>query len=99
MEDGETPEEAATREVFEETGLKISLLGERFPREDDMIRPLGIMCNRKENGDKHFDIIYAGVPNNGEIDTIITRAARLLSLSINCALQPNMAPEMFLALS
>ncbi len=34
-----------------------------------------------------------------EIDTIITRAARLLSLSINCALQPNMNPEMFLALS
>lgn len=34
-----------------------------------------------------------------EIDTIITRAARLLSLSINCALQPDMKPDMFLALS
>ena len=34
-----------------------------------------------------------------EIDTIITRASRLLALSINCALQPNMNPEMFLALS
>ena len=34
-----------------------------------------------------------------EIDTIISRAAKLLSLSINCALQPNMPPEMFLALS
>lgn len=34
-----------------------------------------------------------------EIDTIISRAARLLSLSINCALQPEMKPEMFLALS
>lgn len=34
-----------------------------------------------------------------EIDTIITRAARLLSLSINCALQPTMDPQMFLALS
>ncbi len=34
-----------------------------------------------------------------EIDTIISRAARLLSLSINCALQPQMKPEMFLALS
>lgn len=34
-----------------------------------------------------------------EIDTIITRAARLLSLSINCALQPEMKPDMFLALS
>lgn len=34
-----------------------------------------------------------------EIDTIITRASRLLSLSINCALQPNMDPKLFLALS
>ena len=34
-----------------------------------------------------------------EIDTIITRAAKLLSLSINCALQPDIKPEMFLALS
>lgn len=64
IEENETPEEAAIREVYEETGLKISLIGERFPREDDMIRPLGIQCNRKENGDKHFDIIYVGTPNN-----------------------------------
>lgn len=34
-----------------------------------------------------------------EIDTIITRASKLLSLSINCALQPEIEPEMFLALS
>ena len=34
-----------------------------------------------------------------EIDTIIARASRLLALSINCALQPEMKPEIFLALS
>ena len=34
-----------------------------------------------------------------EIDTIISRAANLLALSINCAIQPNVEPEMFLALS
>ncbi len=66
MEDNETPEETAIREVFEETGVKISLIGEHFPREDDMIRPLGIQCNRKDNGDKQFDIIYAAVPNNSD---------------------------------
>lgn len=72
MEDGETPEEAAIREVYEETGIKITLLGERFPREDDMIRPLGIQCNRKDNGEKHFDIIYAAVPNNEVTDLVIS---------------------------
>ncbi len=72
IEDDETPEEAAAREVFEETGIRIKLIGERFPREDDMIRPLGIQCNRKDNGDKHFDIIYAAIPNNGDADLIVS---------------------------
>lgn len=34
-----------------------------------------------------------------EIDTVISRAARLISLSINCALQPQLSPEIFLSLS
>lgn len=72
IEDDETPEEAAIREVYEETGLKVSLIGERFPREDDMIRPLGIQCNRKDNGDRHFDIIYAAIPNNLEAELMVS---------------------------
>ena len=66
IEEDETPEEAAIREVYEETGVKITLLGEHFPREDDLIRPLGVQCNRKENGNRFIDIIYAGMPNNLE---------------------------------
>lgn len=62
IEDNETPEEAAMREVYEETGLRIKLLGRRFPREDDFIRPLGIQCNRNLKGDMHIDITYAAVP-------------------------------------
>lgn len=64
IEPNETPEEAAVREVYEETGLKIKLLGERFPREDDFIRPLGVQCNRKKDGNRFIDIIYSAVPNN-----------------------------------
>lgn len=60
----ETPEECALREAYEETGLKVTLLGERFPREEDFIRPLGIQKNRHSDGDTHVDIIYAAVPNN-----------------------------------
>lgn len=66
IENDETPEEAAIREIYEETGLKITLIGERFPREDDMIRPLGIQCNRKNDGTRFIDIIYVGKPNNPE---------------------------------
>lgn len=62
IEDEETPEETATREVFEETGIRTKLIGERFPREDDMIRPLGIQSNIKEDGNRYFTFIYAAVP-------------------------------------
>lgn len=68
IEGNETPEEAAVREVYEETGLRVRLLGERFPREEDFIRPLGIQKNRRTTSDgethMHIDIIYAAVPND-----------------------------------
>jgi len=64
IEENETPEECALREVYEETGMKVTLLGERFPREDDFIRPLGIQKNRHSDGNIHVDIIYAATPNN-----------------------------------
>lgn|SRR5574344_826440 len=66
IEDNETPEETALRETYEETGIKIKLLGERFPREDDFIRPLGIQKNRGSNGDVHIDITYPAIPVNLE---------------------------------
>jgi len=72
IEDDEVPEETAVREVYEETGIKISLLGERFPREDDFIKPLGIQKNRTLKGNTHVDIIYAGVPNNLDADLVLS---------------------------
>ena len=64
IEPDELPEEAAVREVYEETGIKIKLLGIRFPREDDCIRPLGIQKNRNKLGETHIDIIYPAIPMN-----------------------------------
>jgi len=63
IEHNEFPEEAAIRETYEETGIKIKLLGERFPREDDFIRPLGIQKNRTNTG-VHIDFIYPAIPIN-----------------------------------
>lgn len=62
IEEHEDPEQAAIREVKEETGLDIELLGERFPTEQDFIRPLGIQRTVKENGDVYISIIYPGIP-------------------------------------
>ncbi len=65
IDEDETFEETALREAYEETGVKVQLLGERFPREDDYIRPLGIQKNRNNQGDLHIDVIYAAIPVNG----------------------------------
>ena len=70
IEDDETPEETALREVYEETGLRVRLIGERFPREDDFIRPLGIQKNRNMMGDLHIDIIYPAIPNDDKKETL-----------------------------
>lgn len=62
IEDGEDPEEATLREIYEETGLHAELLGERFPTDDDFIRPLGIQRSIKKNGDVYISIIYPAIP-------------------------------------
>jgi len=64
IEIDETPEETALRETYEETGVRIKLIGDRFPREDDFIRPLGIQKNRGKDGSLHVDITYVGIPLN-----------------------------------
>lgn len=70
IEEKETPEETAVREVFEETGVKVRLVGDHFPRESDFIRPLGIQKNRGHEGETHVDIIYLGVPIRESITKI-----------------------------
>lgn len=80
IEENESPDDAAVREVFEETGLQIELFGERFPRETDLIRPLTMQINVIEpNEHIHMDFVYVGlvkdenqalVFNEGETDGI-----------------------------
>ena len=62
-------EETAEREVFEETGVKIKIIGERFPRESDFIRPLGIQRNYRDDM-THVDVIYAAVPYDSPLITL-----------------------------
>ncbi len=62
-------EETAEREVFEETGVKIKIIGDRFPRESDFIRPLGIQKNYRDDI-THVDVIYAAVPYDSPLITI-----------------------------
>lgn len=59
----ETPDEAAVRECFEETGVRIKLVGNTPEIEGGLITPLGSQCNVIKKGVRdHVDLIYYGEP-------------------------------------
>jgi 8-oxo-dGTP pyrophosphatase MutT (NUDIX family) len=65
IERDELPDEAAVREVFEETGIRVELVGER--REDiedpvQLFRPAGIQLENIGPGHQHIDLIYLARP-------------------------------------
>lgn len=71
IEPDELPDEAALREVEEETGLRVRLLGERglpitdpsLPRQ--LVRPQGIQLEDIRPGHQHIDLVYFAEPEDG----------------------------------
>jgi 8-oxo-dGTP pyrophosphatase MutT (NUDIX family) len=66
IEKDELPDEAAAREVFEETGVRCELAGER--REDitdpvQLHRPAGVQLENIGPGHQHIDLIYFAKPD------------------------------------
>lgn len=80
IEPDELPDEAAIREVFEETGLAIELVGERglpvdYPGQPrQLVRPEGIQVESIGPGHEHVDLIYFARPRrptpNGDSPTL-----------------------------
>ncbi|MGH2460200.1 MAG: NUDIX hydrolase [Chloroflexota bacterium] len=74
LEPNELPDEAATREVREETGLSVELIGEPglpidAPRQ--LVRPYGIQLEDIQPGHQHIDLIYFARPTEGSsVETI-----------------------------
>lgn len=64
IEPDEVPDDAAIREVMEETGQSIRLLGERGLATDDptlprqLVRPIGIQLEDIGPSHQHIDLIY-----------------------------------------
>lgn len=69
IEPNELPDEAAIREVWEETGLRIRLIGARglpddFPGQPlQLIRPQGIQLEDISPGHQHIDLVYFAAPD------------------------------------
>lgn len=64
IEENEDPEMAVYREVKEETNLDITLLGDRYPRKEDYIRPFALQRNVINENHIHIDIFYVALANN-----------------------------------
>jgi len=61
IEINEDPEQAILREVYEETGLRIKIIGERIPRKSDYILPLAIQKDIISDNHIHIVFIYLGI--------------------------------------
>ncbi len=67
IERDELPDNAAVREVFEETGLNVELVGERRDDVGDPVqlhRPAGVQLENIGPGHQHIDLIYFARPTN-----------------------------------
>lgn len=65
IEPNELPDDAAVREVLEESGVTVVLCGERalevsLPRQ--LIKPEGIQLEVIQDGHEHIDLIYFAEP-------------------------------------
>ncbi|MFA6118638.1 MAG: NUDIX domain-containing protein [Parachlamydiales bacterium] len=65
VDNHETPDEAAQRECFEETGCEIELIGPKTEVEGGLMKPFGSQLNViVPNSREHVDLIYLGKPKN-----------------------------------
>src|SRR5215210_5943213 len=61
IERDELPDDAAVREVYEETGIRVELVGERREDVSDPVqlhRPAGVQLENIGPGHQHIDLIY-----------------------------------------
>lgn len=65
IEENELPDNAAVREVLEESGVDVVLVGEKALKLDDprqLVRPRGIQLETIYPGHEHIDLIYFAKP-------------------------------------
>jgi 8-oxo-dGTP pyrophosphatase MutT (NUDIX family) len=71
----ETPEEAAIRECFEETGVHVKLLEKKAPIEGGLISPSGMQLNHLSPTRDHVDFIFKAFPKKSTVLKISQREA------------------------
>lgn len=85
VEDNELPDEAAAREVLEETGIRARLVGGHGLPIDDprqLVIPAGIQVERIYPGHEHIDLVYFARPDPdvlgaAEVDPVLAESDRV----------------------
>jgi 8-oxo-dGTP pyrophosphatase MutT (NUDIX family) len=68
IEAGELPDEAAVREVWEEAGVEVELIGPspiEAPGPRQLVVPRAIQLERIDDHHDHIDLVYFAVPKAG----------------------------------
>ncbi len=91
VDPNELPDEAAVRECFEETGVNITLIGERSPVGGGLMRPYGMQLNPVIPGVReHIDFIYLAVAESTkELVLNQVESSEVLWLPIATVLEDN----------
>jgi 8-oxo-dGTP pyrophosphatase MutT (NUDIX family) len=77
IEPKELPDEAAVREVAEEAGLDVALVGDRglpLTRPQQLVRPFGIQVEDIRPGHQHIDLIYFARPVDSSLSDAVGNA-------------------------
>ena len=91
VDPNEIPDAAALRETFEETGLTVTLRGERAPVDGGLVRPFGVQQNVIIPGEReHIDLIYAAVGDDvAMLQNAERESAAVKWFAIDDVLQPD----------
>ena len=86
------------RARIDETTMSVPVVSIGVPTVVDGITLINDLTDRKIDSEKIPSDLKETMVTPGDIDTVIERAANLLALAINCALQTEIEPSVFLSL-
>ena len=86
------------RAEINESTMSVPVVSIGVPTVVDGVTLINDLTDRKTDSEKIPQELKETMVTPGDIDTVIERAANLLAPAINCALQPEIAPSVFLSL-
>lgn len=97
VEPGELPDDAATREVMEEAGIAVELVGPppidaSGPRQ--LVRPRGVQLEFITTGHEHIDLVYLGRPTAPYDGALAGEETTMGWYDLPAALGLGLTPEM-----